>query len=157
MFALKFTRDGKPAEVYAESNEEQRRNMLRTMTASVPLESIQFVEEPILPDKVEWFATTADLCRAMDWLRKRSKEAAASPLLGVLGINHGVDVNTDVWTTIGYKGGSETGVLNMTYLLERKDGRWFALSASWLNTTSAVDLAAFAGIVKSAIQVLEAE
>lgn len=157
MFTLKFTRDGKPAEVYAGSSEEQRRDMLRTMTASVPLESIQFVEEPVLPDKVEWFATTADLCRAMDWLRKRSKESSARPLLGVLGINNGVDVNTKTWKTVGYKGGSEAGVLNMTYLMERNDGRWFALSASWLNTTSAVDLAAFAGIVKSAIQVLEAE
>ena len=154
MFTLKFTRNGKPAEVYASATEEQRRDMLRTMTASVPLDSIQFVEEPILPDKVEWFATTADLCRAMDWLRRRSKDAAARPLLGVLGINEGVDINADAWTTIGYKGGSETGVLNMTYLLERKDGRWFALSMSWLNTDAAVDLGTFAGIVKSTIQVL---
>ena len=113
------------------------------------------MEEPILPDKVEWFATTADLCRAMDWLRKRSKEAAASPLLGILGINNGVDINTKAWKTVGYKGGSEAGVLNMTYLLEREDGRWFALSASWLNTEKAIDLGTFAGIVKSAIQVLE--
>ncbi len=157
MFALKFSRNGKPAEVYAGSTEEQRRNMLRTVTPSIPLDSIHFIETPVLPDKVEWFATTAELCRAMDWLRRRSKEAAASPLMGVLGVNAGVDMNAAAWKTIGYKGGSETGVLNMTYLLERQDGRWFALSASWLNAQKELDLAVFAGIVSSAIQVLEGQ
>ena len=31
------------------------------------------------------------------------------------------------WNYVGYKGGYETGVLNHTWLLQRGDGRWFAM------------------------------
>ena len=32
------------------------------------------------------------------------------------------------WAYAGYKGGSEPGVLSMTYLLRRDDGKWFVVS-----------------------------
>ncbi len=155
MFALKFSRDGKPAEVFAESGEEQRRNMLRTMTPSIPLDSIEFNETVILPDKVEWFARTTDLCRAMDWLRKRGGEPPTEKLKGVLSINHGLDVSEKEWQYIGYKGGSESGVVNMTFVLQSNGGEWYAVSASWMDAEKAVDITKFSGIVSSAIKLLE--
>jgi len=44
----------------------------------------------------------------------------------------------------------------MTYLLEHTNGRWYALSCSWMRTDQDVDLATFAGIVEQAIRVLGA-
>jgi len=57
---------------------------------------------------------------------------------------------------VGFKGGSETGVLNFTYYLQRKDGREFVLSASWLNTEHDVKLEDFTAVIGGAVRVLAA-
>ncbi|MCX6141540.1 MAG: hypothetical protein NTX15_12095 [Candidatus Kapabacteria bacterium] len=59
-----------------------------------------------------------------------------------------------VWSYVGYKGGSETGVINMTYLLRHKNGDWYGLSVSWNRSDAAVDNISFAGIVERAIQLI---
>jgi hypothetical protein len=40
---------------------------------------------------------------------------------------------------VGFKGGSEAGVLNLSFLLRREDGAWFAVAATWNDPTAAVD------------------
>ena len=154
MFLMKFTGGGSPARTYAALDGRQKARYLKSTVSSLSLDSVAFVDTPVLPDSVEWFARTTDLCRAMDWLRKASIQPYGIPVRGILGINQGVDVDTKVWKTIGYKGGSEPGVLNMTYLLEHKNGRWYSLSCSWLRRDKDVDLVEFAGIVTQAIRVL---
>jgi hypothetical protein len=39
----------------------------------------------------------------------------------------------DKWQYVGFKGGSEPGVLNMTYLLQSTKGEWYALSVGGNN------------------------
>ncbi len=90
----------------------------------------------------------------MDRLRILSEDPKAAPVRGILSINPGVEVDAKTWKFIGYKGGSETGVLNMTYLLRHSSGEWYGLSVSWLRTDAAVDLMSFAGIVERAIQLI---
>lgn len=34
------------------------------------------------------------------------------------------------WNYVGFKGGSEPGVMNVTLLLQRKDGNWFVIAAT---------------------------
>ena len=46
---------------------------------------------------------------------------------------------TGKWEYIGFKGGSETGVLNMTWLLADSQGRERMLTLSWSNTAKAVE------------------
>jgi hypothetical protein len=48
---------------------------------------------------------------------------------------------------VGYKGGSEPGVIAMTFLLRRTDGGWRAVSASWNNPAAPVDEARFIDLV----------
>ena len=43
------------------------------------------------------------------------------------------------WRYLGYKGGSEPGVIAMSFLAQRQDGDWYALSASWNNPAARVD------------------
>jgi hypothetical protein len=45
-----------------------------------------------------------------------------------------------VWKSVAFKGGSEPGVLNLTWLLERDDGAFFAVSIGWNDTERPVDL-----------------
>ena len=46
---------------------------------------------------------------------------------------------TKDWGYVGYKGGSETGVLNMTWLLTDSDGRDHILTLGWANSEAAVE------------------
>ncbi len=113
--------------------------------------------EPVDVDRLEWFASTADLCRAMDWLRARTEGEPgrrAAPARAILAINPGVELDRKAWTYVGYKGGGEPGVLNMTWLLQRRDGAWFAVSASWNDPAQAVDTAELAGLMQSLIGLL---
>jgi len=112
---------------------------------------------PAAIDRIEWFASTADLCRAMDWLRARTEGEAnrrAAPARAILAINPGVELDRKAWTYVGYKGGGEPGVLNMTWLLGRRDGAWFAVSASWNDEAKTVDTAELATLMQSLVGLL---
>ena len=115
------------------------------------------LHSPVALDRLEWFASTADLCRAMDWLRARTEGEAnrrAAPARAILAINPGVELDRKAWTYVGYKGGGEPGVLNMTWLLGRRDGAWFAVSASWNDEAKTVDTAELATLMQSLIGLL---
>lgn len=78
-------------------------------------------------DTIEWFASGNDLCRALASLRDRAQQPGLAPITGVLSAQPGIAFDARTWSYVGYKGGYETGVLNHTWLLQRGDGRWFAL------------------------------
>jgi len=78
-------------------------------------------------DTIEWFAATMDLCRALATLQTRSEQPGLEPVAGILSTDPGVAFDARIWSYVGYKGGYETGVLNHTWLLQRGDGRWFAM------------------------------
>lgn len=154
MFLLKFTDDGARARRYYGLAEEQRRTMLTTELLSLSNDDVSFAPVPVCADSVEWFASTHDLTKAMDWIRNAANSAAGKPLLGILSINHGVEIDDKQWVYAGFKGGSETGVINMTYLLRDAKGDWYSMSASWCNPTSAVDDAKFATLVSTLLRMI---
>ena len=78
-------------------------------------------------DKLEWFASAEDLCRTMNTLLIRAQNPKASAVLEILGANPGLPVDKKLFPYVGFKGGSEPGVVNMTYLLRRDDGQWFVI------------------------------
>ena len=53
---------------------------------------------------------------------------------------------------MGFKGGSEPGVINMTLLLEGKDDSWFVVTASWNDPQAAVNEVRFAGLMSKAAE-----
>jgi beta-lactamase class A len=79
-------------------------------------------------DKIEWFASSLDLCRAMAALWTRAQDPRAAAVLDILAKNPGQPLDKKLWPYVGYKGGSEPGVLNVTYLLRRSDDRWFVVT-----------------------------
>ena len=130
MFALKGTTDERLAEAYMAGDEAARRALLPQIARvdRATIEAERFNGNPRWIDSIEWFASPEDLVRVMDWLRRNGDDTTRD----LLAINDGVaDQEAQKFAYVGYKGGSELGVLNTTYLLRDKPGRWYAVSASW--------------------------
>ena len=72
----------------------------------------------------------------------------------ILATNPGVQVDRKQWSYVGFKGGSEPGVLSMTWYLERKDGRAFVLSLVVNDTRHDIDAAAAIKVAEAAIALL---
>src|SRR3546814_14418233 len=74
----------------------------------------------------------------MDWLRRHTETGPAAEARRILGLNPGIPADAaSHWAYVGYKGGSEPGVLAMTLLLHAKSGGWSALSGPWNNPAAA--------------------
>lgn len=149
MFAIKLAQDRTLVERYAMATLPERRALLAPagpdtkpgeVAATQPsIAMASFWLKPVAIDRVEWFVSTRDAGRVMAALdhlsRAKSDRAHLAALNEVLGANPGVPLNPKVWKRFFYKGGSEPGVLNLTWLLERADGRTFVLSIT-LNDTN---------------------
>lgn len=152
-FKLKYTRNGERGRLYAGASTANRFTILDSISAST--DTIHFAYEPVMPDSVEWFAGTADLCRAMAWLHSVSTAPDLSPIADILSINPGLDLTKGAWKYSGVKGGSEPGVINLTLLLQRSDDQWFTVSATMVNPREEATTQ-FTIAVSSIISTLEA-
>jgi Beta-lactamase enzyme family len=82
-----------------------------------------FSGAPIALD-VEWFASADDIAKLMTYIRERADPIA----LGIMAINPSMpDRLRSKWLYSGYKGGSEPGVLNLSWLLTDANGQDYAL------------------------------
>ncbi|MEA3034263.1 MAG: hypothetical protein QOH04_14 [Sphingomonadales bacterium] len=118
--------------------DEARRRAMLTEIAARDVSKIDlnlFSGPPIAVGEVEWFASAGDMLRTLDWLRRNADPAA----LAILAINPGLGAARQTYAYAGYKGGSETGVLNLSFLLRRRDGRWLALAATWNDPAARLD------------------
>lgn len=107
---------------------------------------------PIATDKIEWFAGAADICRALAWLDKHGGSTAQD----IMAVNNGGVLPSDSFSYMGFKGGSEPGVLSLNWLLHTRDGKRYSLSAIWNNPAKNVDVAQLAGIISAAPKLLPA-
>lgn len=109
------------------------------------VDGVSFAGGPRFIDSLEWFASPNDVARAMVDLRNRKSDAA----LSAMAINPGVGPGaTRDWSWLGYKGGSELGVISMSLLGQRKsDGKWFVVTASWNNPAAPVATETLVGLV----------
>jgi len=140
--------------LWQQADEATRRQLLANDYAATDPSRIDislFAGNPVRIDTVEWFASAADLARVMDWLRLHSDESAKA----ILGISPGLPAQTArTLRYTGYKGGSEPGVANLTYLIQSSSGAWYAVSLGWNNPEAAVDANRLAGLAARAIQLL---
>ncbi|HKD38121.1 MAG TPA: serine hydrolase [Pirellulales bacterium] len=104
---------------------------------------------PLAIDSIEWFASSADLCRVLDWLDKHGGKNAQA----IMAVNSG-GISDDQFTYVGYKSGSESGVLSLNWLLHARDGKHYALSAIWNNKVHRVDRAELLAMMKAAARLL---
>ena len=108
--------------------------------------------EPTAIDTLEWFASGGDLQQ----VARRLSEIQDPVVRGILGISKALPAGlAEEWRYVGYKGGSEPGVLNLTWLLQSQDGRWYVLAMSWNNPDAALDHQAFELLAQRALALVE--
>ncbi len=144
-FALKLGDPALPAQ-WAAADEAGRRALLPRLGAIDPatLDPARLTGAPNAIGSAEWFASPADLVRTLDWLRRNGD----STLLDILAVNPGLGRSAaDRFAYLGFKGGSEPGVISMSFLVRRKAGNWIALSVGWNNPAEPLDEAKFIALV----------
>ena len=72
----------------------------------------------------------------------------------ILALNPGIRFDPGTWSYIGYKGGSEPGVLSLTWYLERRDGKAFVLSIVVNDAKHPIDEAATLAVAEGAAALL---
>ncbi len=125
--------------------------VLNTPIAAIPRDLFQN-GKPVRIAELEWFASPNDLIRAMDWLRRHMDGTAGAELRAILSKNPGIPDAATNWRYVGYKGGSEPGVLTMAFLLQAKDGDWYALAAGVNDPDKDVDTLRFNGLITRALE-----
>jgi beta-lactamase class A len=85
---------------------------------------------------IEWYASPRDLAKLFNFMRRN----ADSGVFPILEISPSVPAGVrSEWAYVGYKGGSEPGVLNLTWVLKDKAGKWHILTLGWNNPQGNVD------------------
>jgi beta-lactamase class A len=139
---------------YIAADEATRRALLDTEVRAIQRDEVarrlSDWKDPIAIDAIEWFASASDLCRLMNHFRQKNDAAA----LGLMAINPGLRFDDKVFSYVGFKGGSEPGVINLTFLLKTVEGESYALSAGWNDPCKEVDLGLFVGLVQKVINTI---
>ena len=153
MFVLKASDLG---EDYAMADEAQRRAMLATLDLE-DIDEDRFLETftsgtPVLIEDIEWIASMADQRALMRKLAALPGDTARR----IMAVNPVFEEDeTANWDYVGYKGGSEAGVLNMSWLLRDHAGRWHMLAISQMDTASEVDTASLLLMAKRILALAE--
>lgn len=88
---------------------------------------------------VEWFASPIDLCHVYAVLHGLAATPALSDVSKVLEINDGgIDLNSKLWPTVWFKGGSEPGVLTLNYLATTSTGSTYFVSVLAENSSAPI-------------------
>jgi beta-lactamase class A len=140
LFVLKLGLTDDQRATYLASGPEVRRAFLDGELAGRRVAGLDLsaYAEPIAPDTVEWFASQTELCRALLRLDEMSRQPGGEPIRHILGTNPATPADP-AFAYVGFKGGSETGVLALAWFIERTDGRRFVLTASALDTEHPID------------------
>lgn len=130
-FALKLLIGTKQLQQYLTGDTDARRAFLSDEVDPLALtltedDTATWID-PRRIDTIEWFASAADLCRALASLQRQAQQPGLGQVKALLSTAPGIVFDARVWRYVGYKSGYETGVLNHTWLLQRGDGRWFAM------------------------------
>lgn len=163
-FTIKLSMDGSLLGEYAGSDEAGRRELLSGRIAKdEPSEMVaQQWRVPQRVDVVEWFAGTDELCRLMAELVWTARRPGNEPMLRAMKTNGGVPMTPGAWRTVAFKGGSEPGVLNLTWYLERasaaggaEPGPAFAVSLTVNDTKQPLDEGKLVGLGQRVVEFLE--
>jgi beta-lactamase class A len=107
MFKLKYGIDDDRVNEFLNSKTESKRDILANLN-DVTVGRNDISGSPRLINSIEWFFTTEELAKTIYDLKDASE----------LRINPGL-ASKDDWYLVGYKGGSEVGVIQFTHILQK--------------------------------------
>ena len=92
------------------------------------LNPARFGPMPKWINQIEWFASPRDMANVMQSLHQRTDPM----VMQILSINPGLSpAIASEFRRFAFKGGSEEGVLSLTWLIQNKVGDWYIVSQSW--------------------------
>lgn len=147
LFLLKLGPDGQLVR-YATGTPEDRRAILATLEdRQLDMAQMQavFANGP-RNIGVEWFASAQDIAAIY-------RRLVADPVArGILGVNLGMDRTPfAAWQWAGYKGGSEPGVLNFSWVMQDQGGEFWTLVMTWNNPDAVVSEVQLLAIAQQAL------
>lgn len=132
---------------FEKASEAQQRDILIKEAESLGFDRVdvtQFGASPMAINSIEWFAAPADIALLMNHLRQIGSKTA----LDIMAVNTGLPGDTaNKWQYFGYKGGSEPGVISMSFMAQSKTGEWYTITGSWNNSKATVDDAVFVALM----------
>ena len=158
LFVLKLG-DAALRDRYLAATTEERCLMLGDEVAAAPLPAMTDLLEwvdPIAIDTLEWFATPHDITRAHAAVLTMIDDPTLTGLSTLLAVDGGLAIDHAPWPLVAFKGGSEPGVLVLTVLLERIDGRRFSVAICTEHATGDMPASDITGNVLGALILLEA-
>lgn len=155
-FALKSWHYPAVAGAYAALPPKLRAPMLPLLDR-VPRDRIAGWTTPRMIDRVEWFGSPVDMCQAYAGLWAQQEP----PVDAALSLNDGgLALPSARFPTVWFKGGSEPGVLTLTYLARAADGTLISASLMLSDPARALDEATLTpqavALLRGAIQLTAA-
>jgi hypothetical protein len=147
LFVLKI---GGDVDAYRAADAPGRLAMLEA-TADSKIDMFDFMTAftgpPIALD-IEWLVSGRDMANLM----RRIRDLDDSTAREIMAVNGAVpDHLKRDWQYSGYKGGSEPGVINLSWLLQDRTGKWHVVTLSWNNPAAEIDPVAFRALAVRAI------
>ena len=155
-FAIRIRWTSDEIDGYLDSPIPERREILESVVEPIADTLVEWEEwpGPAESDRIEWFASPGDLGRLLGHLQQYATDPATEPVANALSYNNGMCFDPDAWSFVGFKEGYETGLKVMTWLLQRRDGRWFALTGYVHDLTTEIDGAALKEVLAAAAELL---
>ncbi|MFI6507018.1 serine hydrolase [Streptosporangium sp. NPDC050855] len=135
-FLLKGVNHPDQARTYLALDAAGRRAYLANTVAKQSLSDITLWERPREIDTLEWFGSPRDVCRAYAGLL-RSKSGRVGEIMSVNDL--GLKLDRKKWPAVWAKGGSEVGVLNLSYAARSASGRTHVVTVFASDPGAALD------------------
>ncbi len=127
------------ANAYLARHRNNREAFLKSSVDPLSLSEIQPSTAPRDVDRIEYFGSSDDICRAFVALQQLSHQPKLSPITSIFSVNNGgLGIKSSEWPTAWFKGGSEPGVLTLGYMATDSKGQTFVVSAMLSNATAAL-------------------
>ena len=156
-FALKMDSAADLRAAWRNSNAERRLALLSQNSLRLGLNAIddrQLAGKPRFIDEIEWFASPVDMARTLDWIRINGDAETKA----ILSVNKGIAKGDAArFRYLGYKGGSEIGVIAMNFLVQSPNGTWYAVCGAWNNAAATVDEQIFLSLMNRALALIPKE
>ncbi len=156
LFILKLDQWPTLANRYIAANQAGRRALLASTIDRAPLPAVAAAKAWTTPrdiNSLDWFASANDICRAYTSLAALVRRPGLSPIGQVLSLNDGgLQLDPAQWKTTWFKGGSEPGVLTLTYLATTRTGKSYVVTVLAENPSQPINEATAAPVMLSAIK-----
>ena len=156
LFISKISMNEKERATFVKSKLKQKRKRLNAMSGE-PLPELKDVMawgKPIDIDKIEWFAKPHEICQTLVSLHDRGQIKKLEPVLDILSKNRGIGIDPKRFPWVGFKGGSEPGVMYLAFLVKRNDGKLFSVITAQNDTEKLINDAELVHATEQALRLV---